>query len=811
MMRMHHFYDRPALWYRTSMSLRCLSLVALALLLAFATPPTTRAAENCGNCVDDDANELVDRNDPACTARADGNGLGIGDPSEGKLLTACGKATQKAGAKLVLGAMKQFHKCLETASICLQSKPGDQACKDKATAVCAKALGGFDAAAAKLRSTVVAKCDTDDDADALPHLLDPTGLGFGSEQTPCQTDGGPGTITGAGDIGTCIAIQHLCRAQHLVAIANPRARELLTFAGRQAGEFPCIDDVAGVNGNGTTVALSHAKKTLKCSKTIDKISFALVGSGAKVVQGCVNAGLACLQTKPQDPSCLPKAKAKCVAAFAKLRDPQKGTVAKLAGTFSKACGQQPDLDAADVTESFGLGLGVHNARCTALDASLDPAACLTAQSFCEEAQIIERQIPRARELADLLGIDFSGEPPGPPGDLSVTDVYLQLNDIVCGFESQCVSTRGRSYTTEAACKASLAGDTDHLYQTFFGKGFLEFLETQYQVADQGIAHSCLEKYAAHTCATLDTDIPECLNLIVPKSPALENQVCSGPSPVDKPVCDSELVCTVTTGNCSVCKTKKTDGASCASDTECVSGFCSGAAGARVCGPKAFRTEGQSCNFSDECLGNLQCAGSAGAKTCKQRVSTNGACDTSNNFSPTRATCLTGLTCVPDAAHSVNGTCQPALAPGATCGRASDSLPCRQFCQFASDDAATGTCADLTVGPAVGSPCAKYGDSVPVSCKHDDTTYANFVYNDTFTEIVSCTCATKVANQGDCLFDTGCTSERCVGAKFDTTPYTPGTCQPKLAIGQNCSANDDCESDRCTGAGQKTCAAALPCP
>lgn len=42
-----------------------------------------------------------------------------------------------------------------------------------------------------LRAAVVAKCDEDHDADALGHLLDPTGLGFGSEQTPFGCDLAP--------------------------------------------------------------------------------------------------------------------------------------------------------------------------------------------------------------------------------------------------------------------------------------------------------------------------------------------------------------------------------------------------------------------------------------------------------------------------------------------------------------------------------------------------------------------------------------------------------------------------------------------
>ncbi len=393
-------------------------LSAPLLLLTLTTAPimspgpaSAALIEDCGNCVDDDADGLVDRNDVLdCTARANGGNQGIGDESAAKLLTGCAKATQKAGVKLVLGAMKRFHKCLEASAACIQGKPGDQACKDKAGATCGKNLGGFDAVAAKLQATVVAKCGGDD-ASALADLKAANGLGFTSEQVPCANDGGPASITSVSDVGACIAVQNFCRAQRLVGIANPRAREFLNFAGRPTDEFPCIDQVAQVDGAGGSVDPTHVKKLLKCAKTIDKLSATLVGSGAKVVQTCLNAGIACEQVKSGDQACLTKARAKCAVGFTKLRDPLKGTVAKLAAKFIKACGSQENLSIIDIASNNGLGLSSQIARCDKLGdpgPALPVDQCFGAQAFCEGAQIIERQVPRARELADFLNVDLTG-------------------------------------------------------------------------------------------------------------------------------------------------------------------------------------------------------------------------------------------------------------------------------------------------------------------------------------------------------------------------------------------------------------------
>ncbi len=391
---------------------RIASLVAAALLALCCTARAHAAfpvVENCGNCVDDDGNGLVDRNDPACTPPANGNGQNIGDLSEGKTLAACAKTVQKAGFKFVLGMMKQFQKCTETAATCIQGKPGDAACQAKARATCAKVLGGFDATAAKLQSLIVAKCDPD--GSDLPALKALAGLGFMAEETPCMTDGDTPNFSTIQNLAGCVVNQHACRAQHLVAIGTPRTRELLTFAGRPVDEFPCIDQVAAADGGGAGVAADHVKSLLKCTKTIDKLSQSLITTGGKTVQGCLDAGIICLQTKPQDPKCLSKAQAKCTAIFAKLEDPTKGTTAKLQAKLTATCSPQAGLDANDLALANGLGFAFQDARCKALNPitqsiALPFAQCLGTQAYCEGGYLIEREVPRVRELAHLLGVQI---------------------------------------------------------------------------------------------------------------------------------------------------------------------------------------------------------------------------------------------------------------------------------------------------------------------------------------------------------------------------------------------------------------------
>lgn len=376
-----------------------------ALAVTLALPPLTASAAivtevNCGDCVDDDGDDLVDRKDPDCNTAppANGGNIGVGDVTRGKAVAKCAKTIQKAGTKFVLGTMKQIQKCTQASATCIQLKPGDPACQAKAVATCGNIQGAIRTAINKLEDTIIA-CDPEE--VVYPDLVSLQGLGFSAEN--CN-NGTTGLIA-----GNCIADQHLCRAQQLVGIGTPRARELIAFGGQDPdGDlFSCINNVAQADGGNSGVDPTHAKALLKCGKTIDKLSLSLLGAGAKTVQGCLDAGIACLQVKPTDPNCLTKARAKCDKTFDKLQDPFKGTVAKLAGKLQKACSVSASLSIVDLSSTSGLGLSVQIPRCTALGASgID--RCFGAQAFCEGGYVIERQIPRARELADLLGVEIIG-------------------------------------------------------------------------------------------------------------------------------------------------------------------------------------------------------------------------------------------------------------------------------------------------------------------------------------------------------------------------------------------------------------------
>ena len=371
-------------------------------------PVCTFGGENCGNCVDDDGDMLVDRADDDCPAPADGGGMALADPKlQGKPALKCEKALGKAGTKLAAEVQKRLQKCLGAAFACVQQKGAADACRAKAAATCAKQLGGLAKARVKLDAGIGKACGA---AKLAPvDLLGLAGLGHGEEEALCATLGVPALASSA-DVAACVRAVHECRAQALVGQQVPRAAELLAFAGRDPGsELPCLP--AGADG--MTQALGDpktaGKAAVKCQGALAKGGAKFVLQKQKLVQKCTQAVAACMQTKPGAAlaPCLAKAEGKCAKAFAKLTAPGKGLEAKLGAAIAKACAV-PAVGVAGLLDPAGLGFGAHAAECAglgvpALAAVSDVAECVTRLHECRAEQLLESQTPRLYELLDLAG------------------------------------------------------------------------------------------------------------------------------------------------------------------------------------------------------------------------------------------------------------------------------------------------------------------------------------------------------------------------------------------------------------------------
>jgi uncharacterized delta-60 repeat protein len=361
--------------------------------------PLDQPGEICGNCIDDESDSYVDRDDPECGARADGGGQGLDTPKvEGKAIVKCAKAIEGAGAKLGTAKLAHLQRCVHAVFVCRQSKPNDAKCLPKAATTCAKQLDAVakdrgKAADAITKACAVAELGIDD-------LKDVIGLGYGAEGGACS-DVGVVALDSLADLTECVHARRECAAERLLAFEVPRAAELLVAGGRApAVETPCLPSAdAPAAGLG---AADRAKAAVKCQATVEKAASKFAGGEAKAVQSCLQAATACVQLKPGDDGCLSKLRASCAKKIATLAAPG-GLAAKLAAAVVKDCG---GLDATELGSPEGLGYQALSAECVALGAAAPMSAtaiadCLCRQHECRVEQMLEATTPRIQELLRL--------------------------------------------------------------------------------------------------------------------------------------------------------------------------------------------------------------------------------------------------------------------------------------------------------------------------------------------------------------------------------------------------------------------------
>ena len=376
---------------------------------SFDAAPTCTAVitpEICDNCVDDDGDGTVDRDDADCAPYADGHGAGLPDPKTlGKAALKCQKTVGKAGAKLAAATLKRLQACLGPAFACVQRQPGVDACVVKSAA--SKTLAGLVTDRAKLTAAIAKSCGPP--ALETSDLLAATGLGFGTEEDACGARG-VAALASVDDLALCVAREHECRAEALAGAETPRAAELFALLGIDvATALPWRPGVTfDAGGAHLGEPKVEGKAAVKCQAGFVKAGAKFVKQKQGILQGCAGAVATCVQQKPTDPKCLPKARSKCGKLLAKLTAPGNGIEAKLAAAIAKSCGA-PALGAAGVIAPAGLGLTVQAETCAAfglptLATLADVGACATRLHECRVDQLLQNQTPRWHELLDLGGV-----------------------------------------------------------------------------------------------------------------------------------------------------------------------------------------------------------------------------------------------------------------------------------------------------------------------------------------------------------------------------------------------------------------------
>jgi hypothetical protein len=158
----------------------------------------------------------------------------------------------------------------------------------------------------------------------------------------------------------------------------------------------------------------NGKPLAACAKSLAQAGAKAAKGRAQRLHACLTAVFACVQLKPADPACLPKAASTC----AKQLGAADTADAALAATVRKRCAV-PAIDADALFAATGLGFDAERAACAELGVapfdSLDAVvACLARRQRCRAEELVGLEIPRAPELLAAVGLDPASAAPCLP-------------------------------------------------------------------------------------------------------------------------------------------------------------------------------------------------------------------------------------------------------------------------------------------------------------------------------------------------------------------------------------------------------------
>ncbi len=313
------------------------------------------------------------------------------DPAAAKAADKCQVAINKASAKFASQTLKYHEKCYDAVFKCVQTKPGDQKCIDKAAAKCTKEVQiKRPKNEAKLLGAIQKKCTS------FADLMSDDGLGYNALAATCTDAGFP--LSGVNAIAGCVRELSECHAERMFGAQMPRARgfaiqEPITIRLGTCLQGTGLGDVGDPKGLG--------KALDKCQKQVKKASAKFVAGKRKSLQKCVGALFKCTQTKPNDPACIAKAQAKCDKEFVtnipKLE-------AKLAAALGKRClAVFPALLPVSAMNVSVLGAICQQLGIPAFATMGDYAQCIVRRNECEVDDLFGATAPRADALLQTVG------------------------------------------------------------------------------------------------------------------------------------------------------------------------------------------------------------------------------------------------------------------------------------------------------------------------------------------------------------------------------------------------------------------------
>jgi len=319
------------------------------------------------------------------------------DPAAAKAADKCQKSIAKAGAKFTTKTLKGLEKCYDALFKCIQTKPGEQKCLDKALAKCAKEVNlKAPKERAKLASAIGKKCES------FADLTNTDGLGYDALALACQEDHGV-ALTDVTSVAACVEAQHECQVERLFTFEMVRA-------GQIAGTLPvplrggsCLEDLGGMGDVGDPKGLGKALD--RCQAQVKKAGAKFVATKLKSLQRCVTTIFGCLQKKPGDPKCAAKAQKTCDK---EIGEKILKAEAKLTSALDKRCLDIfAALGAGNAMNTDALGPACQILGVAGLATLDDLAQCLMRKHECVVEDLFRFAAPRADTLLQTVGHTLS--------------------------------------------------------------------------------------------------------------------------------------------------------------------------------------------------------------------------------------------------------------------------------------------------------------------------------------------------------------------------------------------------------------------
>src|SRR5689334_9912252 len=194
---------------------------------------------------------------------------------------------------------------------CIETKPSDAACRQKASVACGRGLAKLATDGDKMRAAVVKACGVLTPADRGSAV----GLGFDAATGVCSDLGQ--VVSDVVGLATCTAARGRCTADALMTSVEPRAGELLRLAGAVLEPDACVDDFGG-NGADLSDPKGIGTDVVKCARALIRAGRTLAATRVARLADCVNAVFGCVQLHQGDAGCLGKASLRCGADVGKI-------------------------------------------------------------------------------------------------------------------------------------------------------------------------------------------------------------------------------------------------------------------------------------------------------------------------------------------------------------------------------------------------------------------------------------------------------------------------------------------------------------